>query len=80
MRERLERKLEEMGEYSVHLQDCGEELVARGFYENAPKNRFSLRDYSCILAGNALFYIGVWGEAVSEKLTDEIYKRRQHYF
>lgn len=76
MRERLERKLEEMGEYSVRLKDYGEELVARGFYENVQRNRFSCRDYSCVLAGNALFYIGVCGEAISEKLTDEMYKRR----
>jgi len=74
MKERMEQKLEEIGEFSLCLQDFGERLVTLGFEENIRRNRFSWRDYSCVLTGNALFYMGVCGEAVSGSLRDKIYK------
>ena len=75
MREKLEQKLEEMREYSVLLQEDGEKLVARAFDENK-SNAFSLQDYSCIIAGNILFYLGVFGETFSGSLVHKMYKQR----
>ena len=75
MKERLEQKLEEIREYSILLQEDGEKLVAHAFDENK-SNTFSFQDYSRIVAGNTLFYLGIFGEAFSESLVDKMYRGR----